>query len=567
MPHVATSKYAYISPQNKKATDSTVFTAAASRKDGIQQFSLIISDKKGNPVKTFKEQKFRDTFNWDGKDDGGNYLPDGEYNYRLQVKYSFGDEPKSAPKKIVVDNYAPVIKTELNGLIFSPNNDGRKETLQIGLQAKGEDDDLYKVEFLNKDDKVVRSWTWTGKVTPKIMWDGLNNAGKPAPEGSYTYRFSGKDKAGNLSSWSKAGIRLVRRFEKLQLDVVPDKFSPSQGQSLAIKPSLSSQKGLQFARVSLYDSKNRELRRYDYKGKLPASISWDGKDQRGRLVADDTYRVKVKTLFDSGNLIEGQSEPVVMDARPPQHTFLISPQVFTPDGDGENDTLFIKLKLDDYTGVKDWKLAVYKYDVDKKQLAKRPFKTFSGNDKVSKIIRWDGKSDDGQDMVEAVQDYRLRLDAVDKIGNKLPTVEKKLTVGVLVEKTPNGLRIRVSSVRFALNSARLVGSSKRNLDKVIYIIRKILSDPKKYGLTSNYKIIVSGHTDDTGTDRINQPLSERRAKSVYDYLISKDIAKGVLQYKGYGSSRPYKKLTPGMSWYKKQQYRARNRRVEFFIQK
>lgn len=563
---VASSRV-YISPGNKDAVNETELTGTVTSKDGITRYEVVIMDAKGTPVKKFTSDKYTEKFKWDGKGDNGQQVPDGEYTYQLQVKYSYGDEPKSVPKKIVVDTVAPVIKTSLNGQVFSPNKDGRKETLEIALDATGKNDDIYTVEFLDAGKKPVRSWNWTGKVTPKILWDGLDNNGQPAPEGEYSFRYTGKDKAGNSSTVAFDRIRLVRAFEKLEVTGVPDKFSPAQGQQLTVGLKLSSQRGLQAARVSVFDSKKRELRRYDFKDKLPEQLVWDGKDQRGDLVADDNYTVVAKALFDSGNLIEQSGAPVMMDARPPESIFLISPQVFTPDGDGENDTLFVKLKLDDFSGVKEWKLAVHKYDVDKKAIDKRAFKSFSGTDKVARILQWDGKSDDGQDMVEAVQDYRILLDAVDQMGNRLPTIEKQLTVGVLVEKTPNGLRIRVSSVRFALNSAKLVGSSRQNLDKVIYIIRKILSDPAKYGLTSNYKIIVSGHTDDTGPDAINRPLSEQRAKSVYDYLISKDIAKKVLEYKGYGSSRPYKEIKRGMPWYRINDYRSRNRRVEFFIQK
>ena len=122
------------------------------------------------------------------------------------------------------------------------------------------------------------------------------------------------------------------------------------------------------------------------------------------------------------------------------------------------------------------------------------------------------------------------MSASDVFGNSISNIDRTISVGVLVDKEPNGLRIRVSSINFAFDKADLIGNSKQTLDKVIYIIRKILSDPLKYGITPNYKIIISGHTDDIpgSTPDYNQKLSERRARAVYDYLLQEDIDPGIL---------------------------------------
>ena len=52
------------------------------------------------------------------------------------------------------------------------------------------------------------------------------------------------------------------------------------------------------------------------------------------------------------------------------------------------------------------------------------------------------------------------------------------------------------------------------------------------------KIELSSHTDSKGTDEYNQKLSQSRAQSVVDYLISKEINKERLVAKGYGESTP-----------------------------
>jgi outer membrane protein OmpA-like peptidoglycan-associated protein len=75
---------------------------------------------------------------------------------------------------------------------------------------------------------------------------------------------------------------------------------------------------------------------------------------------------------------------------------------------------------------------------------------------------------------------------------------------------------------------------------------------------SQTNIIVQGHTDSTGSDAINQPLSERRAQHVRDFLITSGVAGSRLTAAGYGASRP---AVPNDT----EANRALNRRVQLEI--
>ena len=55
---------------------------------------------------------------------------------------------------------------------------------------------------------------------------------------------------------------------------------------------------------------------------------------------------------------------------------------------------------------------------------------------------------------------------------------------------------------------------------------------------SDTNIIVQGHTDSTGSDAVNQPLSERRAYHVRDFLAASGVPSSRMSAVGYGSSRP-----------------------------
>ena len=55
---------------------------------------------------------------------------------------------------------------------------------------------------------------------------------------------------------------------------------------------------------------------------------------------------------------------------------------------------------------------------------------------------------------------------------------------------------------------------------------------------SETNIIVQGHTDSTGSPAVNQPLSERRADHVRDFLAANGVPSSRLTAVGYGSSNP-----------------------------
>jgi outer membrane protein OmpA-like peptidoglycan-associated protein len=69
---------------------------------------------------------------------------------------------------------------------------------------------------------------------------------------------------------------------------------------------------------------------------------------------------------------------------------------------------------------------------------------------------------------------------------------------------------------------------------------------------------VAGHTDDTGTEELNQRLSRDRAQAVLEWLASHGVARARLQAAGYGTQHPIGDNTS-------EEGRAKNRRVEFVV--
>jgi outer membrane protein OmpA-like peptidoglycan-associated protein len=108
------------------------------------------------------------------------------------------------------------------------------------------------------------------------------------------------------------------------------------------------------------------------------------------------------------------------------------------------------------------------------------------------------------------------------------------------------LEIAMQAVQFQTGSAVLKQESNVVLNQIVDILERYPS----------FNMTISGHTDNTGSAPANQTLSERRAKTCYDYLVARGIAPDRLSHAGYGESRP-------ISTNETEKGRSLNRRVEF----
>jgi outer membrane protein OmpA-like peptidoglycan-associated protein len=104
------------------------------------------------------------------------------------------------------------------------------------------------------------------------------------------------------------------------------------------------------------------------------------------------------------------------------------------------------------------------------------------------------------------------------------------------------------NVLFAPNSSTLPSTSYAEVDK----LGTVLSWPQY----TDYRIQLAGHTDNQGSERKNQALSERRVQSIKDYLTQRyHIAPERVLTVGYGSAKP---IAPNDT----PDGRTKNRRVE-----
>lgn len=126
----------------------------------------------------------------------------------------------------------------------------------------------------------------------------------------------------------------------------------------------------------------------------------------------------------------------------------------------------------------------------------------------------------------------------------------------LVRKEDNVEKVDIDPIFFEFNKWDITDQAAKELDKVVYMLKNF----------PNMVIKIEAHTDSRGKDSYNLELSEKRAKSTYDYIISKGIEPSKIEsVKGYGETQLRNKCTNGVEC--SEEEHLFNRRSDFIVVK
>jgi len=140
--------------------------------------------------------------------------------------------------------------------------------------------------------------------------------------------------------------------------------------------------------------------------------------------------------------------------------------------------------------------------------------------------------------------YSRHLDVKNEDANKPIDLE------ILMEKIKAGNKVKLNNIFFDTNKFDLLPPSIVELNLVVELLK---ANPAM-------EVEIQGHTDDVGSLKDNQILSENRAKAVNEYLLNNGIPKKQLSYKGYGETKPAADNTTPEG-------RQENRRTDFLVVK
>ena len=144
--------------------------------------------------------------------------------------------------------------------------------------------------------------------------------------------------------------------------------------------------------------------------------------------------------------------------------------------------------------------------------------------------------------------YNLRLISNNYfILDTILNIQKSSSVNLNLLEIKKGNRKTLSQINFKRSSTELTEQSIPYLENLLHIFKE-----------NDVKVIIEGHTDNSGDYKLNVKLSKDRANTIKDYLIKKGIERNRIKIKGYGPSKPrYSNQS--------EELRRLNRRVELYI--
>ncbi|MBI9100150.1 MAG: hypothetical protein JEY91_16835, partial [Spirochaetaceae bacterium] len=231
-------KVQYISPNFDGTQDELIIPITVEDDRYIKGYFLVIKDDNGNTVKEIRNKEERpeneslknlfsrlvsakegtsvpQSFRWDGKADSGEMVPDGTYNFEIVFWDDNLNYTEAYPGVFIIDTVSPEVEVEsIEGtdLIFSPDGDGNKDTIQFN--QSGSEEKEWKGLITDAAGNVVREFVWYGTIDNAI-WDGTDNNGNLVPDGVYQYEVISIDEAGNTV---KKAIENSTIWEELDSD-------------------------------------------------------------------------------------------------------------------------------------------------------------------------------------------------------------------------------------------------------------------------------------------------------------------------------------------------------------
>jgi flagellar hook assembly protein FlgD/outer membrane protein OmpA-like peptidoglycan-associated protein len=554
-------KEGVFSPNNDKVKDTISFNTKVQDNKNTESWKLLILDKNNKTIREYNGSgALPDTLNWDGKTDEKDVAPEGKYYSKISVQYKNGNISTAESSSFLLDITPPEASMSANLEVISPDNNSLKDDVIIKQDVSDEKTE-WNATIKDTNNKTILEYTWKRNIPKELKWDGKDHDGNVLPDGNYFYQLSNTDLAGNTFKSPKQKITLFTAKSEFNITLANKVISPNNdgildSQEITFNITEDSDNYITDYLIEIKDNNESIVYSEQKRDTVPVNYTWDGMNGEKKAVEDGDYKVFLTINTFYGVTTTLGSDAFSVDLTPPDIEITYEPKIFSPDGDGVDETITLNFtKAYDKSGIKEWKVLIFNPYTEKE------FISYSGVGQPTKSIIWNGISSKG-DHVGSVEDYPLTVVSTDIAGNSSNKKLAPVMTDILVEKLPDGrLKIRISNIRFKPNRAVMTDDRKN-----IQILERLSLALKKF---PHHTIGLVGYANEYRkglNEKTAQKLSEQRASTIQRELEKRGISRSRLSTKGKGFADPIIPLREDMTEDERKQM-AINRRVEFYLSK
>ncbi|GHV66702.1 hypothetical protein AGMMS49928_02010 [Spirochaetia bacterium] len=360
----------------------------------------------------------------------------------------------------VADKTPPVIVVDYPETFYmSPNHDGKADALEFPVSITdqryiaewtfeiqneaGITVRTYRNKELRPENKTVRNVLGrlaavkSGVDVPdRLRWDGVQDDGSIAPDGTYSFRVTAKDDNGNTA--------VTKELYQTIVDTVPPEvhiaamadalkiFSPDgdgNKDTLAIAQTGSLE---DLWEGGFFSTEGDKVKTFNIDNGEPADLVWDGQNDDGAIAADGIYAYRISATDRALNTGGDSLENIILDTRASGAFLTTSVYAIAPKEGQAEDLVRFGIILSLRTGIESWSLDIK----DESGVVVKSFPADGGPRIPPESIGWNG----------------LDRQGIIKEGRYTPALTVTYTAGAVVTASATPVLVDITGPMLSFNS-------------------------------------------------------------------------------------------------------------------
>ena len=562
----------------KDGADSLWFSPKGQRKtaeilvNGAEEalWVLQIVDEEDEPVVTKRlSDSALEEFIWDGCDDNGNFVADGNYAFKVMGEDYAGN--KSEPALLAgirVDNRPTAVTASAEFDGFSPNGDGKRDTLDVKLDYK------LSTDFV--------SWSWRIEKTENPESTDAETAAGEGPQPTMKSgdvvemdeelaAVSEEAAADNNSDETAvdapvavsggAEAEPLTDIEEAEEAVEEEPTAAESEEIVALEEETAEEASVAVEEEAIAGTETEAVSVEEFNAPadlevLPLVITLNGKDENGNVLEDGWYRFVFSVEYKNGNKEEAFLPFLIDTVAPTVELKSVANPFVKVEPNSAKGEYFITLDAKDEGTLEGWDMEI----LDDKDSV---LKMFAGEGDPSRLITWNGEV---ADVNEETGVYYIDFTVIDKGGNET-IIRRPVVLDILLIERDGKYYLMVPNIIFGAYQFELDSYGEEQYQKNLESIDRVIDIYKRY---PTYNLVLEGHAlniydpqtqaaENLEEEKILEPLTVNRAGEVQDALIERgfDFEKVIVHT--FGGKNPIFSISDeNENW--------KNRRVEFVME-